>query len=74
VDRPSAPTLELVPEVFNVIDCDVGRGWTIADREIAGRLAAGHHAATGNVVEVIMHSADADDVVLLLPPADPKAR
>ena len=61
-------------EHFDVIDCDDGKAWRLNDELTAVRYAAGRHAATGNVVEVVRTSREGSDQVVVLPPSAPSAR
>ena len=56
---------------FDVIDCDEGRAWRLHDEETAVRYAAGRHAATGHVVEVVR---DSREQVFVAPADAPFAR
>jgi hypothetical protein len=40
-------------ESFGVCHLGVGKCWRFTEKTVAVRYAAGRHAATGNVVEVI---------------------
>lgn len=57
-----------------MVDVGVGKAWRFADKATAVRYAAGRHAATGNVVEVVRWTESGSTVHLLLPPDAPEAR
>jgi hypothetical protein len=59
---------------FDVIDCDTGKWWRLSDEHAAIRYAAGLHAATGNVVEVLRSTEASVEQRLVLPPDAPIAR
>ncbi len=63
-----------MPESFSVVDVGVGKAWRFAEKSVAVRYAAGRHAATGNVVEVVRWTAEGSEVHLVLPPDTPEAR
>jgi len=55
-------------ESFGVVDIGVGKAWRFTDKATAVRYAAGRHAASGSVVEVVRWTADGAQLHLLLPP------
>jgi hypothetical protein len=61
-------------EHFDVIDCDSGKGWRLHDEAAVIRYAAGRHAATGNIVEVVRTAPTGAARLLVLPPDAPLAR
>jgi hypothetical protein len=61
-------------ESFGVCDLGVGKCWRFAEKTVAVRYAAGRHAATGNVVEVIRWTDAGSEAHLVLPPDAPEAR
>jgi hypothetical protein len=63
-----------VAESFGVVDVGAGKAWRFAEKAVAVRYAAGRHAATGNVVEVVRWTAAGSELHLLLPPDAPDAR
>jgi hypothetical protein len=60
-------------ESFGVVDVGVGKAWQFADKATAVRYAAGRHAASGTVVEVVHWTEDGARLHLLLPPDAPLA-
>jgi hypothetical protein len=60
-------------ESFGVVDVDVGKAWQFADKASAVRYAAGRHAASGSIVEVVRWTEDGAQLHLLLPPDAPFA-
>jgi hypothetical protein len=60
-------------ESFGVADVGVGKAWIFADKATAVRYAAGRHAASGSVVEVVRWADDGGELHLLLPPDAPFA-
>jgi hypothetical protein len=67
-------TLLVMDQHFDVIDCDEGKAWRLGDEGTAVRYAAGRHAATGHVIEVVRTGRDGSTQVALLPPGAPLAR
>lgn len=61
-------------EGFSVVDVGAGKAWGFADEAVAVRYAAGRHAATGTVVEVVRWSESGTTLHLVLPPDAPKAK
>jgi hypothetical protein len=61
-------------ESFGVVDVGAGKAWRFAEKTLAVRYAAGRHAATGNVVEVVRWTDGDTAVHLVLPPDAPEAR
>jgi hypothetical protein len=55
-------------ESFGVVDVDAGKAWQFADKATAVRYAAGRHAASGTIVEVVRWTDDGTELHLLLPP------
>ncbi len=55
-------------ESFGVVDVGVGKAWRFADKATPVRYAAGRHAASGSVVEVVRWSAEGSQLHLVLPP------
>jgi hypothetical protein len=60
-----------VSDSFTVVDCDTRRAWSFSDEPTAVRYAAGRHAASAAVIEVVD---GAGRQRLLLPPSAPHAR
>jgi hypothetical protein len=60
-------------ESFGVVDVSVGKAWKFADKATAVRYAAGRHAASGGIVEVVRWTEDGGELHLLLPPDTPFA-
>ena len=58
---------------FGVVDIRAGRAWQFADKATAVRYAAGRHAASGNVVEVVRWTDEGNELHLMLPPDAPFA-
>jgi hypothetical protein len=63
-----------VPEHFDVVDCDDGKARRLGDEATAVRYAAGRHATTGHVVEVVRRGPEGSVQVAVLPPGAPRAR
>jgi hypothetical protein len=61
-------------ESYGVVDVGAGKAWRFAEKTVAVRYAAGRHAATGNVVEVVRWTDEGSAVHLVLPPDAPEAR
>jgi hypothetical protein len=57
-----------VAESFGVVDVGAGKAWRFTEKTVAVRYAAGRHAATGNVVEVVRWTDEGTQLHLLLPP------
>jgi hypothetical protein len=72
--QSSAVPLRPAEERFDVIDCDAGKWWRLGNEQAAIRYAAGRHAATGNVVEIVRTTATGVEQRLVLPPGAPIAR
>jgi hypothetical protein len=67
--RPSCA----MAESYGVVDLGVGKCWSFADKTVAVRYAAGRHAATGNVVEVVRWTDAGSEAHLVLTPDAPAA-
>jgi hypothetical protein len=60
-------------ESFGVVDICAGKAWQFADKATAVRYAAGRHAASGSVVEVVRWTDEGGELHLMLPPDAPFA-
>jgi hypothetical protein len=66
--------VSVMAESFGVVDVGVGKAWRFAEKAVAVRYAAGRHAATGNVVEVVRWTDAGSEIHLVLPPDAAEAR
>jgi hypothetical protein len=61
-------------EHVDIIDCDSGKDRRLQDEATAVRYAAGRHAATRNIVEVVRTTPTGAAQLLVLPPSGPLVR